>query len=114
MAPIRLKAFRFDPDTDDNPHYAEYSIDAVEEAYVLVLLNRIQREIDPTLSFRSYCCGLQTCRSCLMRINGKRMLACITVVKPGEEVVVEPLTYPTAHVKDLVVLSQDDETEDGG
>ena len=107
MALIKAQVFRFDPENDEKPCYVEYVVDAAEETYVLVLLDRIQREKDPTLSFRSFCCGLQSCGSCLMRINKKRMFACLTTVKPGEEVIIDPLTYPEGHIKDLVVETQE-------
>ena len=100
---ITAQVFRYDPDRDREPRYQEYRVPVEEEISVLVLLNRIQQEMDETLSFRSFCCGLQMCRSCLMRMNGKRRFACITLVKPGETVTVDPLTFPDGHIKDLVV-----------
>jgi succinate dehydrogenase/fumarate reductase-like Fe-S protein len=106
---ISAKVFRFDPDSDKEPRYQEYLVPVEEEISALVLLNRIQQEIDPTLSFRSFCCGLQMCRSCLMRIDGKRRFACITLVKPGAALTIDPLTFPNAHIKDLVVEISDDE-----
>ena len=110
---ITARIFRFDPDCDSEPRYQEYAVPVEEEMSVLVLLNRIQQEIDPTLSFRSYCCGLQMCRSCLMRIDGKRRFACITLVKPGAALTVDPLTFPAGHIKDLVVeMSNTNQEED--
>ncbi len=99
---ITAQVFRYDPDHDSGPRYQEYRIPVEEETSVLVLLNRIQKEIDPTLSFRSFCCGLQMCGSCVMKIDHKKKYACLTLVKPGEKVTVEPLTYPDGHIKDLV------------
>jgi succinate dehydrogenase / fumarate reductase, iron-sulfur subunit len=99
---IKASVFRFDPDKDTKPYFVDYSIEIEEEMSVLALLNRIQNNIDPELSFRSYCCGLQMCRSCLMKINHKRRLACLTMVKPGEKVIIEPSSYPDLHIKDLV------------
>ena len=103
MDPVRALVFRFDPERDDKPRYAEYAVDIAEETYVIVLLDRIQREMDATLSFRSYCCGLQSCGSCRVRINKKRKFACLTTVRPGDEIVIDPLTFPENHIKDLVV-----------
>jgi succinate dehydrogenase/fumarate reductase-like Fe-S protein len=103
MDPIRALVFRFDPEKDEEPRYARYDVEIAEETCVLALLDRIQREMDPTLSFRSYCCGLQSCGSCRVRINKKRKFACITTVKPGDEVTIDPLTFPEDHIKDLVV-----------
>ncbi len=103
MNPVRALVFRFDPEKDDKPRYVEYTVDITEETYALVLLDRIQREMDATLSFRSYCCGLQSCGSCRMRINKIISFACLTAVKPGDELVIDPLTFPEDHIKDLVV-----------
>ena len=105
---IRAKVFRYDPDKDEAPTIKEYKVSANESMTVLVLLDRIHYELDETLSFRHYCCGLQMCGSCLMRINRKKKFACLTQVEPGEEIVIEPVTYPENHVKDLV---SDDPTD---
>lgn len=100
---ITAVVFRYNPDEDREPRYQEYHLEAEEEVSVLTLLNRIQKEIDPTLSFRSYCCGLQMCGSCLMTIDRKKRYACFTLVKPGGQVTIGPLSYPEGHIKDLVV-----------
>ncbi len=99
---IKASVFRFNPDKDAKPYFSEYKVETGEEISVLALLSRIHDDIDPELSFRSYCCGLQMCQSCLMRINHKRKLACMTMVKPGEEIIIEPASYPDSHIKDLV------------
>jgi succinate dehydrogenase / fumarate reductase iron-sulfur subunit len=99
---ITASVFRFNPEKDSQPYFRDYQVAPGQEMSVLVMLDRIQREQDPTLSFRSYCCGLQNCRSCLMKINGSRRFACLTIVKPGETVKIEPLSFPEAHIKDLV------------
>jgi succinate dehydrogenase / fumarate reductase iron-sulfur subunit len=102
---ITAVIFRFDPEKDAQPYYVEYQVETNQELSVLILLNRIQSEMDQTLSFRSYCCGLQMCQSCLVKINQKKRFACLTLAKPGEKVIIEPATYPDFHVKDLVVKS---------
>jgi succinate dehydrogenase / fumarate reductase iron-sulfur subunit len=99
---ITAIVFRYNPERDEKPYYDEFHVKAEEEMSALILLNRIHNEIDPTLSFRSFCCGLQMCRSCLMKINHKKTLACLTLVKPGEKVTIEPALYPEGHTKDLV------------
>ena len=100
---ITARVFRFDPNTDRKPYFREYHVAAEDEISVLTLLNRIQKEVDPTISFRKYCCGLQMCRSCLMKINHKKRFACLTLVKPGESITIEPTTFPDSHIKDLAV-----------
>ena len=109
---ITALIFRYDPDHDTEPRYQEYRVPVDAETSVLVLLNRIQLEMDNTLSFRSFCCGLQMCGSCLMRINHKKKLACLTLVKPGEKVTLEPASYPQGHIRDLVVIPSEWEAED--
>lgn len=99
---ITALVFRYDPEKDSEPYHNEYQIKADEEISVLVLLNRIQNDLDPTLSFKSYCCGLHMCRACLMKINQNKRFACLTMVRPGETVIIEPAKYPDSHVKDLV------------
>ncbi len=111
---VRARVFRYDPDHDAKPRFQEYSVAVDDDTSVLVLLNRIQQEMDETLSFRSFCCGLQLCGSCLMRINGKRRFACITLVKPGESVTIDPLTFPDGHIKDLVVEMGERQTDSRG
>lgn len=100
---ITAAVFRYNPDTDREPYYREYKVKVEGGISVLVLLDRIQKEIDQTLSFRTFCCGLQMCRSCLMKINHKKRFACLTVVKPDEKVTIEPATFPALHIKDLVI-----------
>ena len=102
---ITARVFRFNPDEDEKPYYDTFEVRTDEEMSVLALLNRIQDELDPTLSFRSFCCGLQMCRSCLMKIDQQKKFACITLVAGGAQVTIDPVTYPGAHVKDLVVES---------
>jgi len=106
---ITASVFRFDPDKDIEPYYHEYQIKAEERMTILRLLNYIHCEIDPTLSFRRFCCSLYMCRSCVMKINHQKSYACFTEVKPGEKVIIEPITYPDLHIKDLVVKLTDKE-----
>jgi succinate dehydrogenase iron-sulfur subunit len=100
---ILANVFRYNPDTDTAPAFREYRVPVEDKISVLRLLDRIYKEQDSSLSFRNYCCGLQMCRSCLMKINQKKKFACLTLVEPGETVVIEPATYPEDHIKDLVV-----------
>jgi len=100
---IKARVFRFDRSTDAEPYYDEYLLEAEEATTVLALITRIQGSVDRTLSFRDYCCGLQMCRGCLVRINQKKRFACLTLVEPGASVVIEPVAFPESHIKDLAV-----------
>jgi succinate dehydrogenase / fumarate reductase iron-sulfur subunit len=102
-----LRVFRFDPDADVSPRYEEYQVAVEDPVSVLVLLSRIQKEQDRTLALRDYSCGLQLCGSCLMKINGKKKFACHELVRGGETLTVEPLSFPDRHVRDLVSIDTD-------
>jgi fumarate reductase iron-sulfur subunit len=104
---ITASVFRFDPDVDETPRFQDYQVPVDDRTTVLMLLDRIYRDMDPTLSFRDYCCGLQSCRSCLMKINQKTKMACLEQVSPGDRIVLEPVSFPERHVKDLVVTNKE-------
>ena len=99
---IKAKVFRYNPDKDLYPSYKTYDVPVEETLMVLQVLKQIYEEQDRTLAFKYFACGHKFCNSCMMMINGKAKHACMTIVKPGEEVVVEPLkNYPV--IRDLVV-----------
>jgi succinate dehydrogenase/fumarate reductase iron-sulfur protein len=99
---ITAKVFRFNPDTDLYPTYQTYEVPAEERMMVLQVLKQIYEKQDRTLAFRYFSCGFKLCRSCMMTINGVPKHACMTVVKPGDSVTVEPfIGYPI--IRDLVV-----------
>jgi len=98
MKKIHVRVFRFDPESDEKPHYQNYVVDVNEGARVLHALQAIHDDIDPTLSFRS-CCRAGQCGSCAVRVNGVPGLACMEEAIDG--MTVEPLDLPVK--KDLVV-----------
>ena len=100
--PKRLRIYRYDPDSSDNPRIDTYEID-LEKCGPMVLdaLIKVKNEMDPTLTFRRSC-REGICGSCSMNIDGTNTLACI---KPIEEVDGDINIYPLPHmkvVKDLV------------
>lgn len=100
---LKFKIFRFDPETDKEPYFKEYSVEAEPSERILDCLNRIKWEQDGTLSYR-HSCAHGVCGSDAVRINGTCALACQKLVKEyeGQEIVVEPI--PTFKVlKDLIV-----------
>ena len=102
MATTKVKAFRFNPDTDAAPYYQVYEVPMDEPLTVLFILKKIYGEIDPTLAFRENLCYKGGCTQCLMTIDGTPAKACSTPVEPGAEVLVEPL-FSSPVVRDLVV-----------
>jgi len=103
MIDMQFKIFRFDPQSDAEPHYRRYEVQAEPWERLLDCVNRIKWEQDGTLSYRMSCAH-GVCGSDAMKINGRCALACQKLVKDYQdtEVVLEPL--PTFRVlKDLVV-----------
>jgi succinate dehydrogenase / fumarate reductase iron-sulfur subunit len=100
---MRFKIFRFDPEKDREPHYAQYTVAAEPQERILDCLNRIKWEQDGTLSYRMSCAH-GVCGSDGMRINGVCALACQKLVQDyhGAEVMLEPLPHFRI-LKDLVV-----------
>jgi succinate dehydrogenase / fumarate reductase iron-sulfur subunit len=101
---VTFKIARFIPETDEDPHYEEYTVEALPTDRVLTILQKIKDEIDGTLTFRRSCAhGI--CGSDAMRINGRNRLACKTLIKDlniKKPVVVEAIKGLPLE-KDLVV-----------
>lgn len=100
---LNFKIFRFDPESDSEPYFRDYVVEAERQDRVLDCLNRIRWEQDGTLAYRMSCAH-GVCGSDAVRINGRCALACQKLVKDilADEVVIEPL--PSFRVlKDLVV-----------
>jgi succinate dehydrogenase / fumarate reductase iron-sulfur subunit len=99
---VTLKIFRYNPEVDKKFHYETYRLEAVETDRILDLLEVIKGHTDGTLSFRRSCAH-GVCGSDALRINGRNMLACKTLVRDvGENITVEPLLGLKV-VKDLIV-----------
>ena len=97
-----FRIYRWNPDTDENPHVDTYYVD-LEKCGPMVLdgIIKIKNEIDPTLTFRRSC-REGICGSCAMNIDGTNTLAC---TKPLEDIKGAVKIYPLPHmpvVKDLV------------
>jgi succinate dehydrogenase / fumarate reductase iron-sulfur subunit len=98
--------YRYDPTKGGEGHFERYKLDVSNETCTTILdvLIRIQREQDPSLSFR-YACRVNMCGSCGMVINGREALACKTNVAdfPGvSTITIRPLNHFPV-IKDLVV-----------
>jgi succinate dehydrogenase / fumarate reductase iron-sulfur subunit len=101
-----FRIYRYDPTQGGEGGFDRYELDIGDEACTTILdvLIRLQKEQDPTLSFR-YACRVNMCGSCGMVINGREGLACKTNVSdfPGNQtIVIRPLNHFPV-VKDLVV-----------
>lgn len=83
--------------------YDTFGVDVDEDTTVLVALQNIRRDQDPTLTLR-HSCHHASCGTCAMRINGREELACVVNVVDlqTKTVLVEPLRNVPL-VSDLVV-----------
>jgi succinate dehydrogenase / fumarate reductase iron-sulfur subunit len=99
---ITLKIFRYNPEVDRTFHYETYTLEGEETDRVLDLLEKVKGYNDGTLSFRRSCAH-GVCGSDALRINGRNMLACKTLVRDvGYNITVEPVLGLKV-VKDLIV-----------
>lgn len=99
---ITLKVFRYHPEKDKRGHYEVYKVEGDENDRILDLLEYIKGNYDGTLSFRRSCAH-GVCGSDAIRINGRNMLACKTLVRDvGDKITVEPV-LGLKIVKDLIV-----------
>ncbi|MEL7302699.1 MAG: 2Fe-2S iron-sulfur cluster-binding protein, partial [Pseudomonadota bacterium] len=63
----------------DDGRYATYDVPRQANQTVLDVVTHIQREIDPTLSYR-FACRVGMCGSCGMTVNGRPRWTCRTHV----------------------------------
>ncbi|HET8628516.1 MAG TPA: succinate dehydrogenase iron-sulfur subunit [Thermomicrobiales bacterium] len=99
---VHYRIKRFDPATDEKPHYKEYDVDLEPTDRVLDGLNAIKWYQDGTLTYRRSCAH-GVCGSDAMRINGRNALACTLLIRDaGTKLTIEPLLGLKV-IKDLVV-----------
>lgn len=101
-----FEIYRYDPTRGGEGHFDRFELPVEDETCTTILdvLIRLQKEQDPSLSFR-YACRVNMCGSCGMVINGREGLACKTNVSdfPGNQTItLRPLNHFPV-VKDLVV-----------
>jgi len=101
---VKLKIYRFNPETDKTPHYDSFVVEANPTERILDCLNKIRWTQDSSLAYRMSCAhGI--CGSDAVTINGMPALACQKLVKDypdTQELLVEPLKYFPV-IKDLTV-----------
>ncbi len=101
---VTFKVYRFNPATEQQPHYDTFVVEAEPNERILDCLNKIRWSQDSTLSFRMSCAhGI--CGSDGLTINNQSALACQKLVKDYDytkEILVEPLKYFNV-IKDLIV-----------
>ncbi len=99
---VALRILRFNPETDTEPHFEDYEVDAEPMDTVLGCLHKVKWEADSSLALRRSCAhGI--CGSDAMVINGVNALACKVLVQNVKQpILVEPLRGLPL-MKDLIV-----------
>ena len=101
---VTLKIYRFNPETDNEPHYDTFNVEANPNDRILDCLNKIRWQQDSSPAYRMSCAhGI--CGSDGLTINGQAALACQKLVKDYDytkELLIEPLKYFDV-IKDLIV-----------
>ena len=93
-----VKLFRFDPEVDTKPRYDEFKV-PYQGRTVLDVLIYIHQNKDSTFAFR-WACGKCFCRSCVVSVNEKPVLACMAPAQ--NHMKIEPHPKFTL-IKDLIV-----------
>jgi succinate dehydrogenase / fumarate reductase iron-sulfur subunit len=99
---VTFKVFRYKQGQAAS-RYDTFTVTVDEDTTVLVALEDIQHDLDPSLTLR-HSCHHASCGTCGMKINGREALACVVKVLDlnTETVVVEPLQNAPV-ISDLVV-----------
>jgi succinate dehydrogenase / fumarate reductase, iron-sulfur subunit len=84
----------------EDPRWADYHAEVGDGATVLDLLRSISRQ-DPGLAYTAHHCKLGICGGCRMVINGRKRLACRTLVR-SPQIRLEPVPGLPV-IKDLLV-----------
>ncbi|MHA1526078.1 MAG: 2Fe-2S iron-sulfur cluster-binding protein [Promethearchaeota archaeon] len=85
---INVKCFRFDPKKNEKPYYDTFEVPLNGTMSVQDCLTYIRENLDPSLAFFINC-RLGFCKRCLVKVNGKSCLACLTEVE--EDFLIEPV-----------------------
>jgi fumarate reductase iron-sulfur subunit len=103
---VDLHVVRYNPETDTEPRWQQYTVPYNEEWVVLDALNYIKAHQDPTLSYR-WSCHMAVCGSCGMMVNGEPALSCKSFLRDLPAVIrVEPLAHFPIE-RDLVTVVED-------
>lgn len=103
---VTFKVFRY-KQGQDAPRYDTFQVPVDDDTTVLIALQAIRRDQDPTLILR-HSCHHASCGTCAMVINGREELSCVVnVLELGvSTIVVEPLRNIPL-ISDLVVDMND-------
>jgi fumarate reductase (CoM/CoB) subunit B len=100
-ATVSVRVLRGDPSEPREPFWQEYEVPFSPGRSVTGTLWLVNELIDGSLAYR-VSCHRGICASCIMRINGKQLLACVTEVtgdvslEPGIGTVIKDLVIEQA------------------
>ena len=77
---IKAEVYRYDPDVDKSPHFRSYDVPFREKMSITNALEYIYENLDYSLAFFESC-NRGTCARCIVTVNGKQCLACVTEIK---------------------------------
>ncbi len=107
---IEVKVFRFNPSVDREPHYEIHRVPFTEGSSVSTILQYINEELDGGLA-HYLSCRRGICAECMIKVNGKAVLACTEVVRG--DMTIDPVRQEWV-VKDLLIFRpKRDEDTDG-
>jgi fumarate reductase iron-sulfur subunit len=102
-AMINVRIRREDPGCGQKAFIQEYQVARSRARRVLDLLEYIQEEVDPTLAWRTHICRDTCCYGCWLMVDGKRSMACVSILKKEQgEILLEP-TDDFMLIRDLAV-----------
>jgi len=99
---IEIKIRRWSPEVDRKPHYQTYQVPYQEMMSVANALQYINEHFDGGLAY-GLSCRNGLCMGCVMRVNGKAVLACKEIVKG--DLIIEPLDEKRV-IKDLIMVKR--------
>lgn len=98
---IRISILRGNPEMGKASYVQVYEVETDREMTILEILHKIYYHHDATLAFRRYRCGRRICRSCEVKLDGKIVRGCATLLSPGRTYSLEP-AQPASLIRDLV------------
>jgi succinate dehydrogenase/fumarate reductase-like Fe-S protein len=96
---IKVKVYRHHPAKESSPRYETYEVPITTGMSIYNVLQYINENYDGGLSH--YCsCRLGVCKGCMVRVNGKPMLACAELAE--KDMTLDPVNKKKV-IKDLLV-----------
>lgn len=96
---IHVRILRYSPE-DRTERVDRFDVPHRRGMTVQTMLQYVYENIDPSLAFRNFRCGRGICNACAIKVNGRVLRTCETLVHAGREIDLKPANNRI--VKDLV------------